>query len=449
MKELEHDQGNWAGWSTANADRRKRDTDFIVGIHSKQPTTVLSRDILRFAAQSDRFHFSQFICGCRWCEVFSHELHAWRWTGFGHGDGARVLGTPSFPMKKFPAYCVSWLFLVVASSLATEPASPPPNAAYIDESGQTHVTRVVPVPTTVSPEAQAALAKLAPSILMSQSTVAEQRAKMDARQAKDAEACLKVFPAVVSTTTIAGVPVRIVTPPESGLNQGDRVLINIHGGGFRVDAGSLLESIPIAHLGRVKVVALLYRMAPENPFPAAVDDAVAVYRELLKTYPPAKIGIYGTSAGAVITAETAVRIKQLGLPQPAALGVFSAFGDFSQPGDSLSLFGLQGLAGSLLPHGTGPLSPEYAGRTDPKDPLLSPFYANLNGLPPTLFLTSTRDMLLSGTVLLHQAYLRAGVDARLVVFEALPHAFWLNAGLPESRSADEIIARFFDDHLGK
>jgi monoterpene epsilon-lactone hydrolase len=342
------------------------------------------------------------------------------------------------------------LFLCAASCLAEE--TPPPTAAnggYIDEAGQTHVTRVVPVPTTVSAEAQAKLSRIPPSILMSAASVTEQRAKMDARQAKDAADCLRVYPATVTETKIAGIPVRVITPPADEPDKGDRVLVNIHGGGFRLDAGSLLESIPIAHLTHTKVVAVLYRMAPENPFPAGVEDVVAVYRELLKIYAPAKIAIYGTSAGAVITAETAVRLKQLGLPLPAALGIFSGFGDFSRAGDSFSLFGIQGLAGATFPHGAGPLSPDYVGQADPKDPGLSPTYANLTGMPPTLFITSTRDMLLSGTALLHQAFLRAGVDARLTVFEALPHAFWLDPSLPESRSADEMMARFFDEHLGK
>jgi hypothetical protein len=86
------------------------------------------------------------------------------------------------------------------------------------------------------------------------------------------------------------------------------------------------------------------------------------------------------------------------------------------------------------------------GTTDPKDSVLSPVYADLHGMPPTLFVTSTRDLLLSGTVILHQTYLAAGVDTRLVVFEAQPHAFWLDASLPESRTANEIMARFLDEH---
>jgi acetyl esterase/lipase len=332
---------------------------------------------------------------------------------------------------------------------AAESSSPPPNTAFVDGAGQTHVTRVVPVPETVSAEAQAMLVSPTKSILSSQAAVAEQRIEIGARQAKDASACLQVYPATVSEATMAGVPVRIVTPLVIGPGKGDRALLNIHGGGFRLDAGSLLESIPIANLAQTKVISVLYRLSPENKFPAAVDDVVEVYRQLLTSHRPGKIGIYGTSAGAIIAAETAVRIKQLGLPMPAALGIFSAWGDFSKAGDSMSLFGIQGLIGGVISHSSTGLLPEYVGATDPKNPLLSPIYADLRGMPPTLFLTSTRDMLLSGTVILHQAFLKAGVDARLVVFEALPHAFWLDAKLPESRAADEMIAQFMDGCLGK
>jgi acetyl esterase/lipase len=81
--------------------------------------------------------------------------------------------------------------------------------------------------------------------------------------------------------------------------------------------------------------------------------------------------------------------------------------------------------------------------------VLSPVYADLSGFPPTLFITSGRDLLLSGTTILHRAYLRAGVDAQLVVFEALPHAFWNNPALPESKEADRLMATFLAKHLGK
>jgi acetyl esterase/lipase len=251
----------------------------------------------------------------------------------------------------------------------------------------------------------------------------------------------------VAADSIGGVPVRIVTPLAIPDTKRHRVLINVHGGGFNSDSGSLTESVPIANLTQTKVVSILYRLAPEHPFPAAVDDTVAVYKELLKTYKPANMALYGTSAGAILTAEVAVRLKQLGLPEPAALGIFSGMGDFSRQGDSQAMYALDGLSGHLDPPKSNGQLNEYAGTTDLKDPVLSPLFANLAGMPSTLFITSGRDILLSGTTILHRAFLGAGGDAELVVFEALPHAFWNNPALPESKEADRIMAGFFDKHL--
>jgi acetyl esterase/lipase len=211
----------------------------------------------------------------------------------------------------------------------------------------------------------------------------------------------------------------------------------------------MTETIPIANLTQTKVVAVMYRLAPEHPFPAAVDDTVAVYKELLKTYEPRNIGLYGTSAGAVLTAEVAVRLRQLGLPLPAALGAISAFGDFSKMGDSRAMYGLRGLSGHLDPPGKGGPEADYMGTADPRDPVLSPVFADLHGMPPILLITGGRDMMLSGTTILHRAYLRAGVDASLVVFEALPHGFWDDPSLPECAEAHRMMAEFFDRKLGK
>jgi monoterpene epsilon-lactone hydrolase len=226
------------------------------------------------------------------------------------------------------------------------------------------------------------------------------------------------------------------------------VLINLHGGGFNSDSGSLIEGVPIANLAKMKVVSVYYRLAPENPFPAAVDDVVAVYKEQLKDHQPQNIGIFGTSAGGILTAEVAVKLKQSGLPLPAALGLFSMLADFSRPADSQNIFTLNGLPGDISPlKGNRPLSSEYAPGTDPRDPVLSPIYADLHGMPPTLLVTSTRDLLLSNTSLFHRALLRAGNDSRLVVFEALPHAFWYHFQLSETREALELMAKFFDERV--
>lgn len=323
------------------------------------------------------------------------------------------------------------------------------DSSTIAPDGTAYVTRVVPVPTTISPEAQKVLARVESDAAVPQ-TLEQRRTGTDKWQAGAGEASKKLYPVNVTADFIAGVPVRVVTPLTITPEKRGRVLINLHGGGFNSDSGSLTESIPIANLTGTKVIAVLYRLAPEHPFSAGLDDAVAVYKELLKSYKPSHIGIYGTSAGAILTAEVTVKLKQLGLPLPGATGIFSGMGDFSQAGDSIALYALNGFSGHLDP--PKPNSHEleyYAGSTDLKDPVLSPLYADLTGFPPTLFITSGRDLLLSGTTILHRAYLRAGVDAQLVVFEALPHAFWNNPALPESKEADQIMAAFFDKHLGK
>jgi epsilon-lactone hydrolase len=322
------------------------------------------------------------------------------------------------------------------------------DSSVIAADGTAYVTRVVPVPKTISPEAQKMLGRVVSDAAAPQ-TLEQRREGTDRWQAGAGEVSKKLYPANVAEATIAGVPVRVVTPLTMAAGKRDRVLINLHGGGFNSDSGSLTETIPIANLTGTKVVAVLYRLAPEHPFPAGLDDAVAVYKELLKTYKPKKIGIYGTSAGAILTAEVTAKIKQLGLPMPGATGVFSGTGDLSQGGDSAALYALNGFSGHLDPPKAEPGSKEYRGAADPRDPVLSPLYSDLAGFPPTLFITSGRDLLLSGTTILDRAYLRAGVDAELVVFEALPHAFWNDPELPESKEADGIMAKFFDARLGR
>jgi len=321
------------------------------------------------------------------------------------------------------------------------------DTSKIAADGTAYITRIVPVPTTISPEAQKVLARVVPDAAVPE-TLEQRRTYTDNWQAGAGEESKKLYPVNLASDSIAGVPVRIVTPLIIPREKQDRVLINLHGGGFNSDSGSLTESIPVANLTRTKVIAVLYRLAPEHPFPAGLDDAVAVYKELLKTYKSSRIAIYGTSAGAILTAEVTVKLKQLHLPLPAATGIFSGMGDFSRSGDSIALYALNGLSGRLDPPKRDAHS-DYAASIDLRDPALSPLYADLTGFPPTLFLTSGRDLLLSGTTILHRAYLRAGVDAQLVVFEALPHAFWNNAALPESKEAQHHIAKFLDEHLGR
>lgn len=323
------------------------------------------------------------------------------------------------------------------------------NSATFDADGTAHITRVIRPSATVSPKAQKWLESLnhrGPGA----KNLAERRAGTDAWRTRQSAVAKKLFPVNIQEQMIGGVRTDVITPLEAPAANKNRVLINLHGGGFNSDSGSLIEGDPIANLAKIKVVSVYYRLAPENPFPAAVDDVVAVYKELLKTYKPKDIGIFGTSAGAILTAEAAGRLKQLGLPLPGALGIFSGTGDFSRAGDSLLLYTLEGFPGEMeIIDPAQPHHDEYVGKTNPRDPVLSPLFADLKGMPPTLLVTSTRDILLSGTTMFHRALLAAGDDADLVVFEALPHAFWYNFELPETMECLGIMAKYFDRKLGR
>jgi len=350
------------------------------------------------------------------------------------------------------------LFLLAcAFAYAQQPDAPKPttaaeaptrNTSYIDADGTAHITRVIPVPKTISEQAQRVLSRSIPDQGPPE-PLAERRKHTDEYTAKARVEWTKICPNTIVEDKIAGVSVRIVTPEGMPDANRDKVLMNVHGGGFNSDSGSYTESLPIASYSKIKVIAVLYRLAPEHPFPAAVDDAVAVYKALLLNYQPKHIVIYGTSAGAILTAEVASRLKQLGLPMPAALGIFSGFGDFARTGDSLAMYSLRGLSGHLDPPAPERHDSEYAGATDRRNPVLSPIYSDLHGLPPTLFITSGRDLLLSGTVNLHRAYMLAGVDARLIVYDALLHAFWYDPTLPEAIEANHLMADFFVQQSGK
>ncbi len=375
------------------------------------------------------------------------------------------------------------LLAVAQAAPATQPV-PQTDTSTVTADGAAHITRVVPLSPVLSPEARAAYSKPGTDAPDMDPDVMKRRAGTQAWQDGAGKKSAAVYPVKITEGTMGGVPVHLVDPlpdaatgPVSGPGSSDplhysamtgdvphvgpvavdpvapgRVLMCIHGGGFNSDSGSLTESIPIANLTRTRVVSVLYRLAPEHPYPAALEDAVAVYRELLKTYKPAHIAVYGTSAGAILTSEFAVRLKQLHLPQPAALGIFSALEDFYTGGDSGALFTLGGFTGALTPPKPNldhhSVDPEYTATANVQDLVLAPATADLHGLPPTLFLSSSRDFLLSGTTTLQRAWMRDSVPTQMVVFDGLPHAFWNDVNLPESREAYAAMARFFIKHLG-
>ncbi len=218
-----------------------------------------------------------------------------------------------FMLAGVAAVCGLW-----AGCNKTGPATSRDGATF-DADGTAHITRVVPMPSTVSPEAQKWLASLTQKSNAPQ-TLEQRRAGTDEWRKRQSAEARRLFPVNLEEATTAGVRTDILTPLDGPARYRDRVLISLHGGGFNSDSGSLIEGVPICNLAKIKVVSVYYRLAPENPFPAAVDDVVRVYKELLKTYKPHNIGIFGTSAGATLTAEVAARLGPSGMPLPGRWG---------------------------------------------------------------------------------------------------------------------------------
>jgi acetyl esterase/lipase len=262
----------------------------------------------------------------------------------------------------------------------------------------------------------------------------------------------------IADERIAGVPVAIVTPKEGvATGKQDRVLINVHGGSFMIGAGigGLVESIPIAAATGTRIITINYRLTPEHRFPAASEDVLAVYKELLKKYSATNIGMYGCSAGGILTTQTVARLLKEHLPLPAAIGLFCAGGDPRYAGDSR--YFTPPLDGSGAPPPSTPNPPSllfgyssYLSQADLDNPLAAPALSveTLARFPPTLLVTGTRGYELSSVVYVHSQLIKAGVDADLHVWDGLWHGFHYDVELPESREVFAITAKFFDKHLG-
>ena len=262
-----------------------------------------------------------------------------------------------------------------------------------------------------------------------------------------------LFPTREQRVVLNGVAADVVTPAGGVRAENrQRVLINIHGGAFMWGSGSgaLVEAIPIAATMGVTVIAVDYRLAPEHAYPAASQDVAAVYRALLETYRPENIGIYGCSAGGIITAQSVAWIRRQGLPRPGAIGTFCGTG---APYSGDSPYVAAALAGERSPPQPLPalLAGRYMDGVAADDAAAYPMTSadELAHFPPTLLLAGSRDFAASTLSLAHRRLSAAGAVSDLYVFDGLPHAFFVWPDMPESHEAYRIIARFFDRHLGQ
>ena len=252
----------------------------------------------------------------------------------------------------------------------------------------------------------------------------------------------------VSTERVGagGVPAEWIAAP--GARNG-RVLLYFHGGGYVL--GSMrTHRVMLAHVSRAaqaRVLGLEYRLAPECPFPAAVNDAVAAYRWLLDNgTSPRQIVLGGDSAGGGLTAAALVALRYLGEPLPAAGVGISAWTDMEATGKSHETnAGLDPLVerGRLID-----LGKTYLGGKDPRAPLASPIHADLSGLPPLLLQVGSTETLLDDSTVLAERAGDAGVEVELEVWEGVPHVWHHFAPiLPEARQAIDGIAEFMGKHM--
>ena len=268
------------------------------------------------------------------------------------------------------------------------------------------------------------------------------------------------YDVTVTSQTIGGVYAEVFTPADSLAQKNkNRVLINVHGGSYRDGSRTIsqIESIPIAAVGKIKVVSIDYRMAPEHRFPAASEDVAAVYRELLKDYKPENIGIYGCSAGAFLVAHSMAWFLNEDLPLPGAAGMFCAGALTALDNDNFKLryadgFNIGGTIVGIRQQFESRKPPfSYFDGVNVDTPLAAPggYDEVMKEFPPSLLISGTRDFDLSEVIHTHRQLVRLGVEADLHIWEGMEHGFFGNPDLPESREAYDVIVKFFDGQLGR
>jgi acetyl esterase/lipase len=316
--------------------------------------------------------------------------------------------------------------------------------------------REIPVPDTASPAAQVIIGAPYSPVWNEHPKSAEAWKALIAQRAglavKGIPALRERFGVKSEPAVIGGVNVFVLTPADIPEANRDRLLVHVHGGGYVFGPGEsgTAEGVMMAGHTRTKVISIDYRMPPDFPYPAALDDAMAVWKEIVKTTDPKKTAIFGTSTGGGMTLAMVLRARQEGLPLPAAIAPGTPWSDLTKTGDS---YYTNEMLDNVLVTNDGWLGDAaklYANGADLKNPMLSPIYGDFNGFPPAILTTGTRDLFLSNTVRTQRKLRAAGVVAELIVLEGLSHAQYLfDPAMPESKEHFGEVAAFFDRHLAK
>jgi monoterpene epsilon-lactone hydrolase len=252
------------------------------------------------------------------------------------------------------------------------------------------------------------------------------------------------------SVTIAGIPARWSKTPGASK---DRVLLYFHGGGYSLGSSLGYRALysAVARAAGARGLAIDYRLAPENPFPAAVEDAVAAYRALLtQGFAPGSIVVAGDSAGGGLTVAALVAARDAGLPMPAAAITISPFSDLACTGRTLASKVDEDPV--LNRDGLLAMAATYLNGASPQSPLASPTYANLSGLPPLLIQAGSAEVLLSDATELAARAGEAGVAVQLEVWPGMPHvwhafSFILSEGRDAIASAGAFAAARFQKQM--
>jgi epsilon-lactone hydrolase len=329
---------------------------------------------------------------------------------------------------------------------------------FVNADATAHLPEVaIPFSSFASSEARAGYVELfarAHHVPDSNADIGVRRAYYDKFNSTLAKRARQIYPVDIAPETLGGVKVEVITPKAGvAARQRHKVLINLHGGAFLWGEGSggEIESIPIASVGRIAVITVAYREGPEFKFPAASEDVAAVYRELLKDHEAQDIGIYGCSAGGILTAEALAWFQKEHLPMPGAAGIFCASaGKFGGDSSFLApeLSGQAPLPGST--EGKLDFTP-YFSDVSLSDPLVLPMNSRrvLAQFPPTLLIAGSRDFAMSSVCQTDIELTKAGVETELHIWDGMWHSFFNNPDMPESNEMYSIVVNFFDRHLGR
>jgi len=235
---------------------------------------------------------------------------------------------------------------------------------------------------------------------------------------------------------------------EAQLGSKETVVLYLHGGGYVLGSPTSHAGMAsmMADLAQARVFVLAYRLAPETPFPGALEDAISAYKALLeKGEKPEKIVIAGDSAGGGLAVALMVALKEEGIPLPAAGVCLSPWADLSFSGDSMQA---NAKADSILCRESLVwLGGQYLADLAANDPRVSPIFADLTGLPPLLIQVGSDEVLLDDAVRLNKVAKKAGVDSTLEIWNGQVHVWPLMSKLiPEARQALQGIGTFIKTH---